>query len=282
MVSNPKLIECPRDAIQGIKHFIPTEKKIEYINFLLELNIFDTIDFGSFVSPKAIPQMADTQKVVDKLMIQKDGTKLLAIIANIRGAIEAAKNKNISLLGYPFSVSETFQNKNTNSTRWESLENLKIINEICVNNNKDLVVYLSMAFGNPYSDEWNAEIVIDWLEKIKKLGITKISLADTTGMATEKSMTEICEKITAGNMNIEIGLHLHTLPMYWQKKIEIATAFKINRFDGAILGYGGCPMAQDDLVGNMPMENLLHYFQLADEILINEIKERFLWLISTK
>ena len=220
MVSNPKLIECPRDAIQGIKHFIPTEKKIEYINFLLELNIFDTIDFGSFVSPKAIPQMADTQKVVDKLMIQKDGTKLLAIIANIRGAIEAAKNKNISLLGYPFSVSETFQNKNTNSTRWESLENLKIINEICVNNNKDLVVYLSMAFGNPYSDEWNAEIVIDWLEKIKKLGITKISLADTTGMATEKSMTEICEKITAGNMNIEIGLHLHTLPMYWQKKIE--------------------------------------------------------------
>jgi hydroxymethylglutaryl-CoA lyase len=277
-----KLIECPRDAIQGIKHFIPTQKKIDYLNYLIALNVFDTIDFGSFVSHKAMPQMADSQQVVDKLVIGNSQTKLLAIVANERGAIEASKNSKISFLGFPFSISETFQLKNTNSTRFQSMETVKKMNEMCQNSNQELVVYLSMAFGNPYGDEWNAEIVVEWLEKLKELNISKISLADTTGMATSESLAEIGSKIFKNNTDLEFGLHLHTKPEEWKEKIEIATKIGYTRFDGAILGYGGCPMAQDELVGNMPMENLLQYFGVANEETIQEIKGKFLDLIDTK
>jgi hydroxymethylglutaryl-CoA lyase len=275
-----KLIECPRDAIQGIKHFIPTAKKIEYVNYLISLNIFDTIDFGSFVSPKAIPQMADTQQVVNELYIGESKTKLLAIVANERGAKEAAKNKNINYLGFPFSVSETFQLKNTNSTRLASLETVKYIHEICQNNNQQLVIYLSMAFGNPYQDEWNVDIVVEWYEKMKELSISTISLADTTGMATNESLSEIGTKIFKNKQSTEIGLHLHTKPEDWKEKIEIAQKIGFIRFDGAILGYGGCPMAQNELVGNMPMDNLLRFFNVANEETIENIKEKFRKLIE--
>lgn len=275
-----KLIECPRDAIQGIKHLIPTQKKIDYLNYLIALNIFDTIDFGSFVSHKTMPQMADSQQVVDELIIGNSSTKLLAIVANERGAIEASKNDKISYLGFPFSISETFQRKNTNATRTESLETVKKMNEICQNSNQELVVYLSMAFGNPYNDDWNAEIVVEWLEKLKELSIKKISLADTTGIATNESLAEIGRIIFENNRDLELGLHLHTKTEEWKEKIEIANKIGYTRFDGAILGYGGCPMAQDELVGNMPMENLLRFFDVANKETIQDIKEKFLELIE--
>lgn len=275
-----KLIECPRDAIQGIKHLIPTQKKIDYLNYLIALNIFDTIDFGSFVSHKTMPQMADSQQVLDELVIGNSSTKLLAIVANERGAFEASKNDKISYLGFPFSISETFQLKNTNATRTESLETVKKMNEICQNNNQELVVYLSMAFGNPYNDEWNAEIVVEWLEKLKELSIKKISLADTTGMATNESLAKIGRKIFENNPDLELGLHLHTKTEEWKEKIEIATKIGYTRFDAAILGYGGCPMAQDELVGNMPMENLLRFFDVSNRETIQDIKEKFLELIE--
>lgn len=280
MTNKIKLIECPRDAIQGIKHFIPTAKKIEYLNYLISLNIFDTIDFGSFVSPKAIPQMVDTQQVVNELFIGESNTKLLAIVANERGAKEAVKNKNIKYLGFPFSVSETFQLKNTNSTRLASLETVKYINDICQNNNQELVIYLSMAFGNQYQDEWNVDIVVEWYEKMKELSISTISLADTTGMATNESLTEIGTKIFENNQSTELGLHLHTKQEVWQEKIEIARKIGFTRFDGAILGYGGCPMAQNELVGNTPMDNLLRYFNVANNEIIENIKEKFKKLIE--
>lgn len=254
-----KLVECPRDAIQGIKHFIPTEKKIKYINLLLESNLFDTIDFGSFVSPKAIPQMADTAEVVRGLDLSKSKSKLLAIIANERGATEASQFEKISYLGYPFSISETFQVRNTNATIAESLERAKAIQEIAEKADKQLVIYVSMGFGNPYGDEWNAEIAIKWVDKLQKLGIKIFSLSDTVGVATPESITYLFENLIPKYPNLEFGAHLHTTPDTWKEKIDAAYNAGCRRFDGAILGYGGCPMAADELVGNMDSENLINF-----------------------
>jgi hydroxymethylglutaryl-CoA lyase len=252
-----KLIECPRDAIQGLHQFIATEKKVKYINLLLESNLFDTIDFGSFVSPKAIPQMADTAEVVRGLDLGQSKTKLLAIIANERGAIEACQFDKISYLGYPFSISETFQLRNTNATITESLERVKAIQEITQKADKQLVIYISMGFGNPYGDAWNAEIALKWVDELQKLGIKIFSMSDTVGVATPDSIQYIFENLIPKYPNLEFGSHLHTTPDAWQEKIEAAYKAGCRRFDGAMLGYGGCPMAANELVGNMPMENLL-------------------------
>lgn len=276
-----KLIECPRDAIQGIKHFIPTEKKIKYINLLLESNLFDTIDFGSFVSPKAIPQMADTAEVVRGLDLSKSNANLLAIIANERGATDASQFEQISYLGYPFSISETFQLRNTNATIAESLERVKAIQEISEKFDKQLVIYISMGFGNPYGDEWNAEIAIKWVDELQKLGIKIFSLSDTVGVATPESITYLFENLIPKYPNLEFGAHLHTTPNTWQEKVEAAYRAGCRRFDGAILGYGGCPMAADELVGNMPMENLLTYHSAPKrELAIEQLISAFQELIS--
>jgi hydroxymethylglutaryl-CoA lyase len=270
-----KLIECPRDAIQGIHDFIPTDKKIKYINYLLSLGIFDTIDFGSFVSPKAIPQMADTHEVVKGLDLSNSSTKLLTIIANERGAIAASDYEQISYLGYPFSVSETFQIRNTNATIEESVKNLQKIQEICVKSNKKLVVYLSMAFGNPYNDIWNSDIVLEWIEKLQVFDIEIFSLSDTIGVASVESIDYLCKNIIPKYKNLEIGVHLHTETNSWKEKIEAALKNGCLRFDGAMLGYGGCPMAQDELVGNMPMEKLLEHFARTNMDEINDLKKMF-------
>jgi len=275
-----KLIECPRDAIQGIKAFIPTKEKIDYLNYLISLDLFDVIDFGSFVSKKAIPQMADTKEVVAGLDINNSKTKLLAIIANKRGAEDALNFQKIDFLGYPFSVSETFQRRNANSTIEESLQDVREIYDLCRKKDKELVLYLSMAFGNPYADEWNKSIVLHWIDTFEKLGITIISLADTVGLADEKLIGEICEEVFVKYPHLEIGVHLHSAPDSVLKKIKEVEESGIKRFDGAILGFGGCPMAKDELVGNMPMESLLTYFNKANENLIAEMKEKFLELIE--
>lgn len=276
-----KLIECPRDAIQGLHQFIPTEKKINYINLLLESNLFDTIDFGSFVSPKAIPQMADTAEVVRGLDLSKSNANLLAIIANERGATDASQFEQISYLGYPFSISETFQLRNTNATIAESLERVKAIQEISEKFDKQLVIYISMGFGNPYGDEWNAEIAIKWVDELQKLGIKIFSLSDTVGVATPESITYLFENLIPKYPNLEFGAHLHTTPDTWQEKVEAAYRAGCRRFDGAILGYGGCPMAADELVGNMPMENLLTYHSAPKrELAIEQLISAFQELIS--
>lgn len=275
-----KLIECPRDAIQGFKPFISTDKKVEYLNYLLSLNLFDVIDFGSFVSSKAMPQMADTLEVVGRLNKSASKTKLLAIIANERGATDAVKHLNVDFLGFPFSISETFQQRNTNSSITESLEVVKRINELSLENNKELVVYLSMAFGNPYGDEWNEEIITKWLKIFSEMGIKTISLSDTIGVANAESIERICKHAVQNFPEVEIGVHLHTTPETSLSKIKAAEAAKIKRFDGAMLGYGGCPMAKDELTGNMPMEDLLSHFNLANEVKIEEMKGKFLELIS--
>ncbi len=276
-----KLIECPRDAIQGLHQFIPTEKKIKYINLLLESNLFDTIDFGSFVSPKAIPQMADTAEVVRGLDLSKSNANLLAIIANERGATDASQFEQISYLGYPFSISETFQLRNTNATIAESLERVKAIQEISEKFDKQLVIYISMGFGNPYGDEWNAEIAIKWVDELQKLGIKIFSLSDTVGVATPESITYLFENLIPKYPNLEFGAHLHTTPNTWQEKVEAAYKTGCRRFDGAILGYGGCPMAADELVGNMPMENLLTYHSAPKrELAIEQLISAFQELIS--
>jgi hydroxymethylglutaryl-CoA lyase len=254
------LIECPRDAMQGWKNFIPTNKKIEYINSLLRVG-FDTIDFGSFVSPKAIPQMADTKEVLKGLQIDKSKTKLLAIIANVRGAEEASAFDEISYLGFPFSVSETFQLRNTNSTIEESLIRVGEIQNICVKNNKQLVVYISMGFGNPYGDAYSEEIVFSWVNKIIALNIKIISLADTVGLATPQQVFSITDYLIKKLPDHEIGVHLHSKPDSWKTKIDAALDAGCKRFDGALKGIGGCPMADDELVGNMNSELLISYFQ---------------------
>jgi hydroxymethylglutaryl-CoA lyase len=274
-----KLIECPRDAIQGFHGFIATQQKIDYIQFLLSLNLFDTIDFGSFVSPKAIPQMADTAQVVRGLDMSNTSTKLLAIVANERGAAEAAQFEAISYLGYPFSVSETFQIRNTNASIGESVERVQKIQEICQKSNKKLVLYLSMAFGNPYNDVWNTDIVIEWLEKLKAIDIQIFSLSDTIGVATAESIEHLCRDVITKNKDLEIGVHLHTRNDFWKPKIEAAYSNGCLRFDGAMLGFGGCPMAQDELIGNMPTEHLLEYFDKANKAQIEALKDNFNTLI---
>lgn len=261
-----KIIECPRDAMQGIKsHFISTEKKALYINSLLKVG-FDTIDFGSFVSPKAIPQMRDTAAVLSKLDLSKTTSKLLAIIANIRGAEDASKFEEINYLGYPFSISENFQMRNTHKTIEESIKTLDTILNIATKTNKEVVAYLSMGFGNPYGDPWNVEIVGEWTEKLAKMGVKILSLSDTIGSSTPKVIDYLFSNLIPQYPKIEFGAHLHTTPNKWHEKVDAAFKAGCHRFDGAIKGYGGCPMAKDELTGNMPTEKLLSYFttQKAD------------------
>jgi hydroxymethylglutaryl-CoA lyase len=255
-----KIIECPRDAMQGIKsHFIPTEAKAQYINALLRVG-FDTIDFGSFVSPKAIPQMRDTAKVLSKLDLSRTESKLLAIIANIRGANDASQFEEINYLGYPFSISENFQMRNTGKTIAQSTIILDEILNIASKTNKEVVAYLSMGFGNPYGDPWNVDIVANWTEKLTKMGVKIISLSDTIGTSDAKTINYLFANLIPTYPEIEFGAHLHTTPTSWFEKVDAAFKAGCNRFDGAIMGYGGCPMAKDELTGNMPTEKLISYF----------------------
>lgn len=254
-----KLIECPRDAMQGIHDFIDTDLKVEYINSLLQVG-FDSIDFGSFVSPKAIPQMRDTAEVLSKLDLDNAKSKLLAIVANRRGANDASQFPEIDYLGYPFSISETFQLRNTNATIEESLERVGHIQEICGQSNKTLVIYISMGFGNPYGDEWNVEICQKWVDRLATMGIKIMALSDTIGVATPGSISYLFSNLIPPYPDVEFGAHLHTRPDAWEDKIIAAYDSGCRRFDSTISGYGGCPMAKDDLTGNMPTENLLYYF----------------------
>lgn len=255
-----KIIECPRDAMQGVHEFIPTEKKIAYINSILKAG-FDTVDFGSFVSPKAIPQLRDTAQVLEQLDLGSSNSKLLAIIANVRGAQDAVEFEEISYLGFPFSISETFQQRNTNSSMAESLYRIEEIQDLCTRNKKKLIVYLSMAFGNPYGDEWSSDIAINWTKRLAQMGIKIIALSDTIGVSNPENIAYLFSKLIPEFPGIEIGAHLHTTPDTWEEKIHAAYTNGCRRFDSAIKGYGGCPMAADELTGNMPTEKLLSYFK---------------------
>jgi len=260
-----KLTECPRDAMQGLHDFVPTAVKAEYINLLLQVG-FDTIDFGSFVSPKAIPQMRDTTEVLAKLDLSNTQSKLLAIIANYRGAEEAVKHAEITYLGYPFSISETFQLRNTNSTIIDAFETVKRIKALCVAQNKQLLVYLSMGFGNPYGDEWNLDVVQYWTNKLVNAGVSIIALSDTIGVATPQQIKSIYPQLCAQFPTTEFGVHLHSTPDTWQEKVEAAYQSGCKRFDGALKGYGGCPMAKDDLTGNIATENLVSYLKAQNAL----------------
>ncbi|WMI65771.1 hydroxymethylglutaryl-CoA lyase [Aestuariibaculum sp. YM273] len=259
MSSPIKIIECPRDAMQGIKAFIPTEKKVQYIQSLLRVG-FDTIDFGSFVSPKAIPQMVDTAEVLAQLDLSKTKSKLLSIIANTRGATDASVHKEIDYLGYPFSISENFQMRNTHKTIAQSVVTLQEILNIADRTNKEVVVYISMGFGNPYGDPWNVDIVGEWTERLHKMGVKILSLSDTIGSSNPESIQYLFSHLIPQYSQIEFGAHLHTTPATWFEKIDAAYKAGCKRFDGAIQGFGGCPMAKDELIGNMPTEKLLSYF----------------------
>jgi len=251
-MSRIKIIECPRDAMQGIKTFIPTEEKVAYIQSLLACG-FDTIDFGSFVSPKAIPQMIDTAAVLNQLDLSKTSSKLLAIIANVRGAQDASVHEAIDFLGYPFSISENFQMRNTHKTIAESVETLQT--------NKEVVTYISMGFGNPYGDPWNVEIVGEWTEKLAAMGVKILSLSDTVGSSTPEIIDYLFANLIPKYPEIEFGAHLHTTPDKWHEKVAAAYEAGCRRFDGAIQGFGGCPMAKDELTVNMPTEQMLRYFR---------------------
>jgi hydroxymethylglutaryl-CoA lyase len=259
-----KIIECPRDAMQGIKAFIPTQRKAAYIQSLLRVG-FDTIDFGSFVSPKAIPQMQDTAEVLAQLDLSQTQSKLLAIIANTQGAIAASQHQPIQYLGFPFSISENFQMRNTHKTIAESLITLQEILEIADKSNKEVVAYLSMGFGNPYGDPWNVEIVGDWTEKLSNMGVKILSLSDTIGSSTPDVIHYLFSNLISKYPKIEFGAHLHSTPDKWFEKVDAAYHAGCRRFDGAIQGFGGCPMAKDDLTGNMPTEKLLSYFTSKKE-----------------
>lgn len=260
-----KIIECPRDAMQGIKSFIPTQRKVAYIQSLLRVG-FDTIDFGSFVSPKAIPQMQDTAAVLAQLDLSKTTSKLLAIIANTQGAEMASKHAEIQYLGFPFSISENFQMRNTHKTIAESLVTLQEILEIAYKSDKEVVAYLSMGFGNPYGDPWSVEIVGEWTEKLTVMGIKILSLSDTVGSSTPDVIQYLFSNLIPKYPEVEFGAHLHTTPDKWFEKIDAAYHSGCRRFDGAIQGFGGCPMARDVLTGNMPTEKLLSYFTTKKEI----------------
>jgi len=259
MPENVKIIECPRDAMQGIKDFIPTQKKIAYIQSLLGCG-FDTIDFGSFVSPRAIPQMADTAEVLSKLDLSKSKSKLLAIVANVRGANEASVHPEIDYLGYPFSISENFQMRNTHKTISQSTDVLDEILEIANATNKEVVTYISMGFGNPYGDPWSVEVVGEWAEKLANMGARILSLSDTVGTSTPEDINYLFSHLIPKYPNVEFGAHLHTTPNRWHEKVDAAFKAGCRRFDGAIRGFGGCPMAKDELTGNMPTEKMLSYF----------------------
>lgn len=260
MPSAIQITECPRDAMQGIPGFIPTDIKAEYINKLLQVG-FDTLDFGSFVSPKAIPQMQDTAEVLKKLDLSSSRSKLLAIIANYRGADDASKHEEISYLGFPFSISETFQQRNTNASIAEAFETVKRINALCDTTGKTLLVYLSMGFGNPYGDEWSKELVLDWAQKLTAEGVHYISLADTIGVAEPGQISELYSLLSAHLKKTILGVHLHSTANAWRGKVEAAYQSGCTRFDTALKGYGGCPMAKDDLTGNIATENVIGYLQ---------------------
>jgi hydroxymethylglutaryl-CoA lyase len=251
-----KIIECPRDAMQGIERFIPTAQKVSYLNALLKVG-FDTLDFGSFVSPTSIPQMRDTADVLSQL--NQSHTKLLAIVANQRGAEDACQFERINFLGYPFSVSETFQKRNTNKSIDESLILVDKIQNSCVKSNKSLLVYLSMAFGNPYGELWHEDIVSKWGEKLSVMGIETIALSDTIGVSNPDNISRLFTQLITEHSNVEWGAHLHTSLESWREKVESAYNSGCRRFDGAVKGLGGCPMAKDDLVGNMPTEKLISF-----------------------
>ena len=259
-----KIIECPRDAMQGIKAFIPTQRKVAYIQSLLEVG-FDTIDFGSFVSPKAIPQMQDTSEVLSQLDVSQTTSKLLAIIANTQGATLASQQNAIHYLGFPFSISENFQMRNTHKTIAQSTITLIEILEIAYKNNKEVVAYLSMGFGNPYGDPWNVEIVGEWTEKLANMGVKILSLSDTVGSSTPEVITYLFSHLIPKYPTIEFGAHLHTTPNKWLEKVDAAYKSGCRRFDGAIQGFGGCPMATNTLTGNMPTEKLLSFFTTINE-----------------
>lgn len=251
-----KLIECPRDAMQGWKTFIPTELKIEYLNQLLQVG-FHTLDFGSFVSPKAIPQLADTAEVLKGLKLTS--TKLLAIIANLRGAETAVQYNEIQYLGFPFSISETFQQKNTNSSIAESLKTVEAIQTLCEQHKKRLVIYISMGFGNPYGDAYTTDIALQWVEQLNALGVGIFAMSDTVGVATPATIQPIFEHLTREFPLLDIGAHFHSTPQTAHEKLQAAFDHGCRRFDMAIGGIGGCPMAQDDLVGNMATEHVLAF-----------------------
>ncbi|MES2518315.1 MAG: hydroxymethylglutaryl-CoA lyase [Bacteroidota bacterium] len=263
-----KLIECPRDAMQGWANWIPTDRKIAYLNQLLKVG-FDTLDFGSFVSPKAIPQMADTIAVYDGLDLDNTYTKLLAIVANLRGAETAVDFEKIQYLGFPFSISETFQLRNTNISISEAFKTVESIQNLCLKTKKELVVYFSMGFGNPYGDPYNIDVVSEWAEKMSNLGIKIISLSDTVGLAENSTISTLFEHLICAYSNIEFGGHFHATSDNWQTKIHTAFEAGCDRFDGAIGGFGGCPMAEDELVGNIDTQNLVSYFSDYDTNLNN-------------
>ena len=258
-MQNVKIIECPRDAMQGVRDWIPTKEKAQFIQSLLDCG-FDTIDFGSFVSPKAIPQMKDTSELLSLLDVSSTESQLLAIVANIRGAKDAVMYDQIDYLGYPFSISENFQMRNTHKTIAQSIETLKEILNLADSKNKKVVAYLSMGFGNPYGDPWNIDIVGEWTEKLSNMGVKILSLSDTVGSSTPEIITYLFSELITKYPSIEFGAHLHTTTTKWKEKVSAAYLAGCRRFDGAIQGFGGCPMAKDDLTGNMPTEKILSYF----------------------
>ena len=258
-MQNVKIIECPRDAMQGVRDLIPTKEKAQFIQSLLDCG-FDTIDFGSFVSPKAIPQMKDTSELLSLLDVSNTESQLLAIVANIRGAEDAVMYNEIDYLGYPFSISENFQMRNTHKTIAQSIETLQEILNLADSKNKKVVAYLSMGFGNPYGDPWNVDIVGEWTEKLFNMGVKILSLSDTVGSSTPDIITYLFSELITKYPSIEFGAHLHTTTTKWKEKVSAAYLAGCRRFDGAIQGFGGCPMAKDDLTGNMPTEKILSYF----------------------
>lgn len=262
--NNFKLVECPRDAMQGLHDFVPTELKAEYLNLLLQVG-FDTLDFGSFVSPKAIPQMADTAEVLAQLDLSNTATKLLAIVANLKGVENAVKHEAVDYLGFPFSISETFQQRNTNSSIAQSLNTVEEMLSLCAKKNKKAVVYLSMGFGNPYGDEWNYEIVEKWADVLVSKGVEILSLADTVGVSTPEKIENILPKLISKFKNTEIGIHLHSIPTERLEKIAAAYHSGVKRIDSALNGFGGCPMAADDLTGNIATENVIAFLNAKEE-----------------
>jgi len=272
-----KIVECPRDAMQGILDFIPTETKIAYMNDLLKVG-FHTIDCGSFVSPRAIPQMRDTQEVLEALDLSQSTSKLSVIVANERGVSDAVKFNQVDYLGFPFSISETFQQRNTNKSIADSFDTVKFTLDQCASANKEMVIYISMGFGNPYEDEWSTAIVTDWVGKLQELGVVHFSLSDTVGVSNTETISCVFSAVHREFTAAEFGAHFHSTADAWKEKVDAAYTNGCKRFDGAIKGYGGCPMAKDDLVGNMPTERLIDYFG-ADALQLK--KASFLEAFST-
>lgn len=261
-----ELIECPRDAMQGIEEWIPTEQKVAYLNELLKVG-FTVLDCGSFVSPKAIPQMQDTGEVLQQLDLSQTSTELSVIVANRRGARDAVQYPQIDYLGFPFSVSETFQQQNTNASIQEALTRVEQIKEICTEHNKKLIIYISMGFGNPYGDEWSAEIVEHWVDKLLAIGVDRLSMADTIGAATTDKISYLFSNLSDRYPEQKISAHFHSHPSNWREKVEAAYNSGCRTFESAMNGYGGCPMAEDELVGNLATENVISYLQEQNEAL---------------